>query len=223
MSDYSKTVDFAAKDALPSGNTEKIVRGAEINSEFVAIQTAVNSKADSTGDTFTGNVTFNDNVKAKFGSGGDLEIYHDGSNSYIKDTGTGILKYTSNVDTSLGTVLELENTSSSAGTGAYVKFVGSQSASNAKAPTIGTSADKLVITSNEKAVAILGSAGGSYNAIQMYNNANVAGGSIMTGSGTPEGAVSATVGSLFMRTDGGTGTSLYVKESGTGNTGWVAK
>jgi len=32
-----------------------------------------------------------DNVKAKFGDGGDLEIYHDGSNSYISDTGTGNL------------------------------------------------------------------------------------------------------------------------------------
>ena len=81
----------------------------------------------------------------------------------------------------------------------------------------------MVITSNEKAVAVLGSTSTGYNAIQMYNNASGAGGSIMTGSGTPEGAVSATVGSLFMRTDGGTGTSLYVKESGTGNTGWVAK
>ena len=29
--------------------------------------------------------------------------------------------------------------------------------------------------------------------------------------------------SLYSRTDGGAGTSLYVKESGTGNTGWVAK
>lgn len=43
------------------------------------------------------------------------------------------------------------------------------------------------------------------------------------GSGTPEGAVTAPVGSLFTRTDGGASTTLYVKESGTGNTGWVAK
>lgn len=43
------------------------------------------------------------------------------------------------------------------------------------------------------------------------------------GSGTPEGVVTATVGSLFTRTDGGADTTLYVKESGTGNTGWVAK
>ena len=32
---------------------------------------------------------FNDNVKAKFGAGSDLNIYHDGANSYITDTGTG--------------------------------------------------------------------------------------------------------------------------------------
>jgi hypothetical protein len=45
-----------------------------------------------------------------------------------------------------------------------------------------------------------------------------------TSDGTsPEGIVTAPVGSLFSRTNGGAGTSLYVKEAGTGNTGWVAK
>lgn len=44
-----------------------------------------------------------------------------------------------------------------------------------------------------------------------------------TGSGTPEGVITAPVGSLFTRTDGGANTTLYVKESGTGNTGWIAK
>jgi hypothetical protein len=46
---------------------------------------------------------------------------------------------------------------------------------------------------------------------------------ILSGSGTPEGAITAPVGSIFMRTDGGAGTSFYVKQSGTGNTGWVGK
>lgn len=46
---------------------------------------------------------------------------------------------------------------------------------------------------------------------------------ILSGTGTPEGAVAAPVGSMFRRTDGGTGTTLYIKETGTGNTGWVAK
>ena len=36
-------------------------------------------------------VDFDDNVKARFGTGNDLEIFHDGSNSFISDTGTGIL------------------------------------------------------------------------------------------------------------------------------------
>lgn len=43
------------------------------------------------------------------------------------------------------------------------------------------------------------------------------------GNGTPEGAVAANVGSTFRRADGGAGTSLYVKETGTGNTGWIGK
>jgi len=47
--------------------------------------------------------------------------------------------------------------------------------------------------------------------------------SITSGAGTPEGAVVAPVGSLFLRTDGGATTTLYVKTSGTGNTGWTAK
>jgi hypothetical protein len=44
-----------------------------------------------------------------------------------------------------------------------------------------------------------------------------------SGNGTPEGAVTAVVGSLYTRLNGGAVTTLYVKESGTGNTGWVAK
>lgn len=43
------------------------------------------------------------------------------------------------------------------------------------------------------------------------------------GVGSPEGMVTAPVGSTYRRTDGGGGTSHYFKESGTGNTGWVAK
>jgi hypothetical protein len=42
------------------------------------------------------------------------------------------------------------------------------------------------------------------------------------GTGSPEGAVTAVIGSIYSRTDGGASTSIYVKESGTGNTGWVA-
>lgn len=43
------------------------------------------------------------------------------------------------------------------------------------------------------------------------------------GNGSPEGAVAAPVGSTYRRRNGGAGTTFYVKESGTGSTGWAAK
>lgn len=57
MSNYSKTTDFAAKDALATGNANKIVKGTEIDDEFEAIQTAVNTKADTNNSALTGTPT----------------------------------------------------------------------------------------------------------------------------------------------------------------------
>jgi len=42
--------------------------------------------------TANGGIALADNDKATFGTGNDLEIYHDASNSYITDVGTGNLK-----------------------------------------------------------------------------------------------------------------------------------
>lgn len=50
-----------------------------------------------------------------------------------------------------------------------------------------------------------------------------AGPTVTTGSGSPESSVTAPPGSIYTDTGGGASTTLYVKESGTGNTGWVAK
>jgi hypothetical protein len=54
MSNYVKSTDFAAKDALASGNAGKIVKGTEIDTEFNNIATAVATKADLASPTFTG-------------------------------------------------------------------------------------------------------------------------------------------------------------------------
>ena len=54
--------------------------------------------------TFTGNIDAGDNVKIRLGDSDDLQIYHDGSHSYIKDAGTGNLNLQ-------GENLALENTS----------------------------------------------------------------------------------------------------------------
>ena len=45
---------------------------------------------------------------------------------------------------------------------------------------------------------------------------------VMSGTGSPEGVVTAPVGSLWVRTDGGADTVAYWKTSGSGNTGWTA-
>ena len=79
MSNYSKSVDFAAKDALPSGDSNKIVKGSEINAEFNAIQTASGTKLDKTGGTITGLTTIQRD--AGTGQGVLLKIINTNSNS----------------------------------------------------------------------------------------------------------------------------------------------
>ena len=184
MTDYTKTVNFAAKDTLPSGDSGKIIRGTEFETEFDNISTAIATKADLESPTFTGtatiptavittftlgattvtadaselnildgvtatteelnildgvtadatelnildgvtattaelnyldittlgtveaskvvtaasngNVKFPDSEKVTFGGSNDLQIYHDGSNSFIEDAGTGNLNIKSN-------------------------------------------------------------------------------------------------------------------------------
>ena len=46
---------------------------------------------------------------------------------------------------------------------------------------------------------------------------------VMRGAGSPEGVVTAGMGTMYLNSSGGANTTLYVKESGSGNTGWVAK
>lgn len=54
MANYLKATDFGAKDALISGDPNKIIKGTEINDEFDSIQTAVNSKANTNNAALTG-------------------------------------------------------------------------------------------------------------------------------------------------------------------------
>lgn len=48
-------------------------------------------------------------------------------------------------------------------------------------------------------------------------------GKLRWGTGSPETVVTAPVGTAYLREDGGAGTTLYIKESGSGATGWVGK
>jgi hypothetical protein len=57
VSNYIQSTNFATKDALTSGDPLKIVKGTEINIEFVNIAVAVATKADLASPTFTGTPT----------------------------------------------------------------------------------------------------------------------------------------------------------------------
>ena len=54
MSSYTKATNFATKDTLPSGDSNKIVKGTEIDNELNSISGAIASKADTASPTFTG-------------------------------------------------------------------------------------------------------------------------------------------------------------------------
>lgn len=53
MSDYTVLTDFAAKDALISGNPAKLIKGVDIDAEFDAIAVAIATKPDETSGTLT--------------------------------------------------------------------------------------------------------------------------------------------------------------------------
>lgn len=54
MSNYVKATNFATKDTLPTGDSNKIVKGTELDNEFNSIAGAISSKADLASPTFTG-------------------------------------------------------------------------------------------------------------------------------------------------------------------------
>ena len=60
------------------------------------VNASIAAKLPLAGGTLTGDLNFGDSNKAVFGAGNDLKIYHDGSNSYIQDSGTGNLTLLAN-------------------------------------------------------------------------------------------------------------------------------
>ena len=92
------------------------------------------------GGTMTGDVSLGDNVKAKFGAGNDLQIYHDGSNSIVDDVGDGdlILKGSSKVKI-LGS--NSETMASFSKNGAVSLFYDSGTYATAKLATTSTGVD----------------------------------------------------------------------------------
>ncbi len=102
--------DFTATN----GSSIVLASGAALNDTVdivaygtfnVAVIDIVNDTTPQLGgdlDTNGNDITFGDNDKAIFGAGSDLQIYHNGSNSYIDDTGTGALILRGNSNVTIG-------------------------------------------------------------------------------------------------------------------------
>ena len=89
------TLEKTADYTVSGGNTVTLTSGAATSDELNVTAFKYFGIADAlplSGGTLTGDLTFGDNNKAVFGDGSDLQIYHDGLNSYLRDGGTGDLK-----------------------------------------------------------------------------------------------------------------------------------
>ena len=86
------TVTGAAQSAITSTGT---LTGLTVTGD-VFFDNGADAGKDILWDVSNDALDFADNVKARFGTGGDLEIFHDGTNSYLKDNGTGSIILASN-------------------------------------------------------------------------------------------------------------------------------
>ena len=89
---FNSSTGTLTASALSSLDTLTVAGITNLNNDTFFNGVNYNVTWDKSADTFN----FQDNAKATFGTGNDLEIYHDSSNSYIKEGGVGVLKISSN-------------------------------------------------------------------------------------------------------------------------------
>ena len=116
--------------------------------------TASGNFASTTGNTFSGDNVYQDNAKLKLGTGSDLEIFHNGSNSIINDAGTG------NLQVQTGGSTKLEITSTTAEFGADVDL-------KANKVTTTTTNGNVKIEPNGTGVVEIRGAGGADGTLQL--------------------------------------------------------
>lgn len=168
------------------------------------------------GATYTGDATYPMKIAGFYG---DIKMiqYGDGATFIDRPFGTpkltisdGAINYVSlQIPTGVSNVLEIRDTASAQTLRVYENFT---DASNYERLTISAASGTNIIKPEAAGT-------GTASKLDLYLTSGVF---ITSGTGSPESAVTAPVGSIYTRTDGGANTTLYRKESGTGNTGWVA-
>jgi len=134
------TINISADyDASGAGvvnlKTQDILRVSVRNNGNVQFYEDTGSTISMYWDAVNDRLDFSDNVRAVFGDSDDLQIYHNGTNSYISDAGAGQLIFTSNgsgitfdeetvkiTSTSASTTLTIESTNDGAADGPIINL-----------------------------------------------------------------------------------------------------
>jgi hypothetical protein len=211
LSNYTKSTNFATKDALSSGNSLKIVKGTEIDTEFNNIATAVATKADSASPTFTGTPTLPTGTIATTQSNGN-------SSTAIATTAfvqaaiallypVGSIYTNATVSTNPATLLGFGTWTAFAAGRVMVGFNSSNALFDTAEET-GGSADAIVVSHTHTATSTVTDAGHSH---QQNGNGGLCpgGGSQVPLGNTPSGfnTATATTGITVATTNASTGSS----------------
>ena len=151
------------------------------------------------GGTMTGNTIHNDSVRSIYGTGSDLQIYHDGSNSYIQDTsGTGDLR----IDTSI-----FKLRSANGGETMIRAFEdGAVILSHNNYDKIGTTSTGIAVTGNGVFTGGLSGTTGVFSSSLSATNATLAGNITFSGTADRE-LIGSTDQNLIIRANPSTGVS----------------
>jgi hypothetical protein len=217
MSNYVKTTNFTAKDSLPTGDANKVIRGSEFDTEFNAIQVASATKADKTSPSFTGTATFEDltasgtvnftggNVTTNI-DGGTIDGVVIGGSSAGAGTFTSLVSATADING--GTIDNAAIGSATPSTGAFTSLVATTADIN------GGTADNVAIGSTTASTGVFTSL--------VSATADINGGSIdgaVIGGSTPA-AVSGTTGTFSGTVSGTTGAFGTVTGSNLNISNW---
>ncbi len=206
MSDYTKSTDFASKDALPSGNSAKIVKGTEIDTEFNNIAISIATKADLASPGFSGSPTAptqstGDN-SAKLATTGFVQ------NALSALYPVGSIYTNAAVSTNPATLLGF-GTWSAFGAGRFMVGLDAGNAAFDTAQETGGSADAIVVSHSHSASSSVSDPGHNHTVgIQTKTLDQNAGSASLAGSGTTTTSTAST----------GIGVSTTVNSTGSSAT-----
>ena len=206
-------IELARKDGSNVAFTSGTLDGVTIGGTTAGAGTFTNLTATGTttlaGASTSANITFGDNDKAIFGAGSDLQIYHDGSDSYISDVGTGNLRIR-------GTDITLQDADGNgyismvdggAGGTVYLKHLGSN--------VLTTTSTGIDVTGTVTAdgLTVDGSSAGRVTSAEFKNNLNAGGTEVAINLANQGGTSNADVNLVAYRSGSNFGSDFYIETS----------